>query len=101
MTTTKSTKFLDSYRVITVTLLIIIVFWMGYITSNHSNNDYAISYGFKLTVIGIFLILAGAGKVHYLFRIKQTKEAKYAFYGMIIHMIILFAATIIYTMFKG
>jgi len=101
MTRTKSTKFLDSYRVITMTLLIIIVFWMGYNTSNHSNNDYAISYGFKLTVIGIFLILAGAGKVHYLFRIKQAKEARYAFYGVILHVVILFSAVIIYAIFKG
>jgi len=101
MTTTKPTKFLDTYRVITMTLLILLVFWMGYITGNHSNNDYAISYGFKLTVIGIFLILAGAGKMHYLFRIKQNKEAKYAFYGMIIHIIILFSATIIYEILKG
>jgi len=95
MTTAKSTKFLDTYRLITILLLIIIVFWVGY-SSYHSNNNYAIPYGFKLTAIGIFLTLAGAGKVHYLFRIKQSQEAKYAFYGMIIHLIILSSAVIIY-----
>lgn len=95
MTTTKPTKFLDIYRVITTILLIIIVFWMGY-NSYHSNNEYAISYEFKLTVIGIFLILAGIGKIHYLFRIQQSKEAEYAVYGLIIHVIILFTAVIIY-----
>ena len=54
------------------------------------------SYELKLTIIGIFLILGGIGKTHYLQRIKQSKEAKYAVYGMIIHIIILFSAIIIY-----
>jgi len=100
MTTAKPIKFLDTYRIITITSLMIIVFWAGY-NNYHSNGGYALSYEFKLTVISIFLILAGVGKTHYLSRIKQPKEAKYAFYGMIIHVVILFSATIIYTIFKG
>jgi len=100
MTTAKPVKFLDTYRIITIILLIIIIFWMGY-ASYHSNNDYAIPYRFQLTIIGIFLILAGAGKIYYLSRIKHSKEAKYALYGMIIHVGILFSAIIIYKIFKG
>lgn len=95
-----TTKFLDTYRVITIISLIIIVFWMGY-KSYHSNNEYAISYEFKLVVIGIFLTLAGIGKTHYLSRIKQPKEAKYAFYGMITHIIILFTAIVTYAILNG
>ncbi len=95
MTTTKPIKFLDTYRLITIISLIIIVIWMGY-KSYHSNNEYAISYEFKLTVIGIFLILGGIGKTNYLQQNKQAKEAYYAFYGMIIHVVILFSAIIIY-----
>jgi len=100
MTTTKQIKFLDTYRVITIVALIVIVFWMGY-TNYHSNSDYAIPYIFKLTVTGAFLILTGIGKTLYLSKSKQAKEAEYAFRGTIIHLIILILAALIYAMIKG